>query len=324
MTFGALPADLEAENVFSACRHGRVGSHFVPDRSHASDADMTEPKRLAAATVLYHPDPALLTGLADGLRRAGLPLVAMCNSAFDPGLRATLEQQGGVTFIGDGANAGLGAALNAVMAAAESADFTHVILFDQDSTPSPDLPHALLERADTISGGLGAIGPRLTPPAGEGYRPIWYSHRGGGRPGARPVDFLPTSGSLIPIAAWRAVGPFRADFFIDAIDIEWSFRAWRAGFQVILADDLSMPHRWGQPDDRSRLPQIARQGALRNAYYLRNNAHSLRLPHIPWRWKMRLVPRLAAQTLALCIRGEGSGALRAIRAGWQGELGPIS
>ncbi len=296
----------------------------MPARSHASDAGMTEPMRLAAATVLYHPDPSLLTGLCDGLHRAGLPLVAMCNSTIDPDLRAALERQCGVTFLGDGTNAGLGAALNVVMTAAESAGFTHVILFDQDSTPSPDLPRALLERAHEIAGALGAIGPRLTPPPGESYKPIWYSYRGGGRPGARPVDFLPTSGSLIPIAAWRAVGPFRADFFIDGIDIEWSFRAWRTGFQVILADDIAMPHRWGQPDDRSRLPQIVRQGALRNAYYLRNNAHSLRLPHMPWRWKMRLVPRLAAQTLALCLRGEGRGALKAIRAGWRGELGPIS
>jgi rhamnosyltransferase len=285
---------------------------------------MTEAKRLAAATVLYNPDSALLTALCDGMRRSGTPMFVLCNSAIDADLRSALEREGGVTLLGNGTNIGLGAALNTVMEAADRAGFTHVILFDQDSTPDVDLPRALMERAAGAVGAIGAIGPRLTPPPGQGYKPIWYSLRGGGRPGWRPVDFLPTSGSLIPIAAWRRVGPFRADFFIDGIDVEWSFRAWKAGFLMILADDLTMPHRWGQPDDGTRRPQIVRQGSLRNAYYLRNNVYSLRLPHVPRTWKMRIVLRLAAQTLMLGLRGEGPEALRAIRAGWRGELGAIS
>ncbi len=288
-----------------------------------TESKLAEP-RLAAATVLYNPDAALLAALRDGLRLAGVPLLVVCNSALDPDLRQDLQRDAGVTLLGDGTNVGLGAALNAAMAAAEAAGFTHVLLFDQDSTPDRALPAALLERAAALPGPLGAIGPRLTPPPGQGYKAIWYSFRSGGRPGVQPVDFLPTSGSLVPVAAWRGVGPFRADFFIDGIDIEWSFRAWKAGFPIILADDIAMEHRWGQPKGRTAEPQIFRQGRLRNRYYLRNNVYSLRLPHVPWRWKARILLRLAAQTAALALRGEGTSALQAIRSGWRGELGAIT
>ncbi len=288
-----------------------------------SDTAMKNENRLAAAAVLYHPDATLLLALRDALLSSGTPLIVVCNSVLDADLKATLTGRGMVTLIGDGTNPGLGAALNAAMEAAESAGFTHVMLFDQDSSPGPELARALLDRADAVADHLGALGPWLTPPPGEGYKAIWYSFRSGGSPGARHVDFLPTSGSLIPVSAWRRIGPFRADFFIDGIDVEWSFRAWKAGYRMILADDLAMIHRWGQPGGQGRQLQIARQGPLRNAYHLRNSTHSLRLAHVPWRWKLRLAPRLAAQTLALCLRGEGPGAFRAIRAGWRGELGAI-
>ncbi len=285
---------------------------------------MTPQNRLAAATVIYHPSPEDLVMLCDAMRQSSTRLFVLCNSMLPSALRASLEQQDGITIIGDGTNIGLGAAMNAVMLAAESAGFTHVILFDQDSTPDPTIPLALLERAKIVEGPLGAIGPRLMPPSGMGYKPIWYSFRYGGQPGARPVDFLPSSGSLIPVAAWRRIGPFRDDFFIDGIDVEWSFRAWQAGFRVILAEDVTMTHRWGQPNDNARQPQIFRQGSLRNAYYMRNNAYSLRLAHVPLRWKMRIVTRLAFQLLALAMHGQGQTALKSIRAGWRGDLGALN
>ena len=280
--------------------------------------------RLVAATVLYKPEAGLLRTLCDALDEGKTSLIAICNSVLEPELRAGLERRATVTPLGDGENIGLGAALNHAMEAAEAAGFTHVMLFDQDSTPEPDLPSALLQRALSVGGNLGAIGPRLVPPPGEGYKPIWYSFRGSGPSSARPVDFLPTSGSVVPVAAWRAVGPFRADFFIDGIDIEWSFRAWAAGYRMVLADDLTMRHCWGQPAEDARRAQIFRQGGLRNAYYLRNAVHQLRLDHVPRRWKLRSAARLAAQTLLLAARGQGGSALKAIRAGWRGELGPLN
>ncbi len=281
---------------------------------------MTDPMRLAAATVLYEPDATLVISLCAALQDAATPLFAVCNSILDADIRDQLLRSG-VTLLGDGTNTGLGAGLNAAVGAAESAGFSHVILFDQDSTPTPQLLDTLLERAGSMTAPLGAIGPRLTPPPGEGYRAIWYSDRGGGLPNGQPVDFLPTSGSLLSITAWRTVGPFREDFFIDGVDIEWCFRAWSKGFQIILATDLAMIHRWGQPAGTLWRPQIFRQGHLRNAYYIRNNVYSLRMPHLPMRWKMRTLTRIAAQTLALCVTGGGRSAMRAIRAGWKGELG---
>ncbi len=279
---------------------------------------------LTAATVLYHPEPELLLALCRALESANIHLYAVRNSAIPSSLINALEGSESITLIGDGANVGLGAALNAAMEAAAARGFTHVLLLDQDSTPETNLPAALLERIKAIGIPVGAIAPRLIPPPAEGYKPIWYSFRAGGAPGALAVDFLPTSGSLVALNAWRVIGPFRADFFIDGIDVEWSFRAWAAGYSIILADDLSMRHCWGLPSENARRFQVLRQSQLRNAYYLRNSTYALRLPHLPWQWKLRSGARLAAQMLLLAARGQGDAALRAVLAGWRGELGPIS
>ena len=291
----------------------------------------TSPARVAAATVLYHPEPAVLRGLLGSLDAAGVPVFVFVNSALEAEVERLLAGSADIVVIQGAGNEGLGAGLNAAMARAADAGFSHVLLFDQDSSPDAALPGALLARMDSVAAlqarPLAALGPRLTPPAGEGYKPIWYSQRSGIlEQGVRPVDFLPTSGSLVGVAAWHAIGPFRADFHVDGIDLEWCFRAWRRGFAIGLADDLAMTHRWGQPGDGDGKPQILRQGPTRNYYYLRNAVFGLGLPHVPLRWKLRSAARLAIQAAILLARGSAADrrALgQALADAWRGRLGPI-
>uniref|UniRef100_UPI002586550B glycosyltransferase family 2 protein n=1 Tax=Acidiphilium sp. TaxID=527 RepID=UPI002586550B len=203
---------------------------------------------------------------------------------------------------------GLGAGLNALMSAAREEGFSTLILFDQDSVPTPDLIEKLAERwQDHSAKGhrLAAMGPRLGVPSDQGYKAIRYAWRG--KPlslGVAAVDFLPTSGSLVSIPAWVAVGPFRADYFIGSIDVEWGFRAWSQGYQSICLLDVEMAHRWGTPVEKlgqGWRPQIVRQSDLRTFYYLRNSIDMLRQSYIPWRWRVESAIRMIGQIGVLLI-----------------------
>lgn len=288
---------------------------------------------LAAATVLYRPDPAVLDALLAPLVEAGLRIVIFANGPLDDAIEARLARLPNLHLTRSPSNVGLGVGLNAVVEAAQSEGFGHVVLFDQDSTPDAALLPRLLDAflATQAQPGLrpAAIAPLLVAPENEAFLPPWYSRRP--KPpaeGVSAVDFLPTSGTLVSIPAWREVGPFRADYFIDGIDVEWCFRAWAKGFSCLLAENLHMVHRWGYvAEEGKRQPQILRQSDLRTFYYLRNAVEGLRLPHIPARWKLRVASRLALQCgLLLLHRKFGAPTrrllARAVSDGWTGRLGP--
>lgn len=288
---------------------------------------------LAAATVLYRPDAEVLDALLAPLVEAQLRIIIFINGPVSEAIEQRLAGRLNLRLIRSNENIGLGAGLNAVVAAAEGEGFGHIALFDQDSTPDAALLPRLLAAFDAVAKQSSippaVLGPVLVAPENEAFLPPWYSRRPTAlATGVTAVDFLPTSGTLVSIAAWRAIGPFRADYFIDGIDVEWCFRAWAKGFSCGLAEELRMVHRWGYVAEAGkRRPQILRQSDLRTYFYLRNAVEGLRLPHLPLRWRGRVALRLALQAGLLLVDrrfGRSTRRLvsRAICDGWAGRLGP--
>lgn len=281
-----------------------------------------------AAVVLHRPDPVILARLVASL--AGRAVFAFANGPLADDARAAMAGID-LRLTESADNIGQAAGLNAVARSAGRAGFGHVLLLDQDSEPPLGLIDSLSARAQAAAAQgvrIAVVAPLLTPPAGEGYRPIRYARRKAPAPaGLEAIDFAPTSGSLLSLAAYDAVGPFRDDFFIAGVDVEWGFRAWAAGWGSYLAGDLAMPHRWGEPSEAGggRTPQILRHAPLRNYYYARNVVATAGLAHVPWRWRATSCLTLAAQIGVLAVKG-GPGALAPARAGvadaLAGRLGP--
>lgn len=273
--------------------------------------------RACAGVVLYRPDKALLARQAEGLR--GRRVFAFANGPVDAEALAALAPTD-LRLIESQENVGLGRGLNVVMETAASEGFTHVMLLDQDSEPPPDLLDRLTSRCtalEALGEKIAVIAPRLVPPQEGFYKPIRYEwRRGGNGRDLAALDFAPTSGSLVSLAAFEAVGPFRDDFFIAGIDVEWGFRAWDRGWSSYLATDLVMPHRWGEAVSEEELgkPQILRHSNLRNYYYARNVIAVARLRHVPLSWRLRSSAALAAQIGLVALRGK-PGSLEPIRIG---------
>lgn len=283
--------------------------------------------RSCAGVVLYKPDTKLLKVLGHAL--AGRRLFAFANGPMDHQILAAFAGTD-LRLIESPTNVGLGVGLNAIAQAAFEDGFGHIMLLDQDSTPSLDLLDQLtvqslaLERQENVA----LIAPLLIPPSEGFYKPIHYQRRSLERAdGLVSLDFAPTSGSLVNRRAYETIGPFRDDFFIAGIDVEWGFRAWNLGWSTYLVPGLKMPHRWGE-DVRSEeiaKPQILRQTNVRNYYYARNVVATARLAHVPWRWRVKSAAALAAQLGLLAIRGDKGSAKPAwtgLIDGLRGRLGP--
>jgi rhamnosyltransferase len=289
--------------------------------------------RPAAGIVAFGPDPARLAGLLDAIAEGVGRVFVFVNAVIDAAALDDLLRRDRVEIIRSDINLGVGAGLNALTAAAAAAGFSRMLLFDQDSRPSSALVDALERAMDRLTEQgrrPAAVGPRLIAPAAE---PEFKAPRYPRRPGARrvpdltAVDFIATSGSLVDLAAVEAIGPFRSDFFIDAIDLEWGFRAWDRGYSIWRVDDIAMEHTIGGGSIRFFGLVMPDQKPFRMHAYLRNNAYGFRLPHVPLRWKLRQAPYLALQALAYAVRHRFDGeVLRTLGAGvwrgFKGDLGP--
>lgn len=285
------------------------------------------------AVVLFRPDPAQFLPLLDAIEAGGERAHYFLNGPIDPSLEARLALSPGAALLGADRNVGQAAGLNALARAATARGARRLLLLDQDSAAPPGLAGRLEQvwAREGAGRNLAAIGPLLTPPEGEGYRPLRYDWRAGPAGPLAEVDFLPTSGSLLDLAAFAQIGPFREDFFIGGVDVEWGWRARAAGYGSAVAREVAMAHRWGEPAavQGAGPPQILRQPRQRNYYYLRNAAYSLRLPHMPARWRLAMAARMAGQIGLLLARGadrrrDALAARRALADGWRGRLGPIA
>ena len=292
--------------------------------------DAAERAPVAAGIVSFHPDPALLLDLVAVLSRDVDRIYLFNNAPLDPALEMVLADYPRLAAIEAGSNLGVGVGLNVIALAASREGFERLVLFDQDSRPWPGLVPQLGDafgRLEALRRNPAAIAPRLVVPgggaAGASKAPR-YRARGGAEDGGTlvPVDFLPTSGTLFNLRILRETGLFRADFFIDAIDVEWCFRAWRRGFTCWLAGALPMEHTVGS----GTIPlgfglTMPDQRPFRMGTYLRNTVYGFRLRHVPLTWKLKQLAYLPLQVWGFARHhGFRAAALRPMLAGLRDGL----
>jgi rhamnosyltransferase len=299
--------------------------------------DQEPSRQTSAGIVIFHPDEdqlvRLVATVAPGLRE----VVVFANSEVTGALETELAAAAAPTscaVLRPGANVGLGAAYDAFVERARSAGDRFVFLLDQDSMPPGGAVGALSTLHDRLANAgerPAIVGPRPLDPQG---RPMKIAATGTTTPvmlalEATRVSFVISSGSLVDVATAEAVGSFRSDFFIDAIDLEWCFRANARGFSIWVAEQVRMDHRLGR--GVIRIPilglLLADQPPRRLYTFLRNQIAMLRLPHVPTAHKAKTLLSLPLRLPVYLVRNGFSGECRAairngLRDGFAGRLGP--
>ena len=255
---------------------------------------------LAIGLTLFHPSRTQVDDIVRRYAGSPHPVLAFDNGGLAHGDRATLETAG-VRLLSAGTNVGIAAALNAVVEAAALGGADAILLLDQDAQVGPEMLDALAQARNRLRGEnltCAVVGP-VPGRADASAKPPRVRPRPGRPPVGplQPVEYLATSGSLVDVAAFRAVGPFRADYFIDGVELEWCFRAWHVGYGCWMAADATIGHRVGGGTIRALGIETPRQPLFRMATYLRNSIYGWRLPHVPLAWKLRQLAYLPVQTV---------------------------
>ena len=286
----------------------------------------------------YQPDPDVCVRLE--LIREQVQRLVIVDNASDGTAVADLRdyaERTGALLVQNPVNLGIAAALNAGLRAAIAEGYEWVLTMDQDSTlragcvdalratAAPDIALVGANRREDIADAAPHrwVRPKREIPGFERARCEQLTDAG--------VTLVITSGTLTNVAAYRAAGPFREDFFIDMVDSEYCLRVRRHGYRIVVACDAHLDHRVGAKTPRAIGPVTlvpTHHSALRRYYLFRNCTVTLReygrsVPH----WMTYQVLALLEVLVGIVLFESGkAGKLRACALGvWdglRGRLGP--
>jgi rhamnosyltransferase len=266
---------------------------------------------IVAVVVTYHPELGTLFKLLCALiPQVSLSVVVDNGSAADIARWLPRRFHDSVVVIPLEENCGIAAAQNIGIATAKRKGADYVILFDQDSLPDDAMVGKLVSAAEHLRAEgkrLACVGPRYFDPRHDNPPPFLRVEglrlkrlTCDGNKVVR-VDYLVSSGCLIPMDVIEDVGSMREDLFIDYVDIEWGLRARYRGYQSYGVCTAKMRHSLGEKPVNFLFRSIPVHSPLRHYYHFRNAILIYRMSWVPLNWKLvdgsRLIMRYAFYTL---------------------------
>jgi rhamnosyltransferase len=157
-----------------------------------------------------------------------------------------------------------------------------IFLLDQDSGIDAAFFAAMIHAAAALGTDTFLIGPKIyeialgrcmpvIPPGKRFPKPFRIDER---TEGLFPTLCIISSGSAISAAAYRKLGPFRDDYFIEYIDIEYCLRARSRNVPVYMNAGVTLRQTNGRIDKRGRW-FTTNHAAWRRYYIARNSVHCL-------------------------------------------------
>jgi rhamnosyltransferase len=233
--------------------------------------------------VLYQPTGTFLDNLFKA--RAACPnVIAVDNSpCMDLRLYERLRAQG-IQMISNRNEGGLAGAYNrgAELLLARQCDL--IFLLDQDSDIDSSFFDGMIEAASDVAEDAFLIGPKIyeiqlekcmpvIPPDKRFPKPVRIDQQTAGL--FRTLCII-SSGSAISAAAYRRLGPFREDYFIEYVDVEYSLRAKRFNVPVYMNAAVTLRQTNGRIERHGKM-YTTNHAAWRRYYIARNTVHCLRL-----------------------------------------------
>jgi GT2 family glycosyltransferase len=232
--------------------------------------------------VLYQPEAQFLDNLLR-LSAACPNIAAVDNSPDpDPNLHALLRDRG-LHVILNWNKGGLAGAYNRGADALLALECEAFFLLDQDSEIENSFFEKMLEAADELRADEFLLGPKIYEVKLNKFMPALKPGRY--LPKGVPIEvrtsgLIPTmgvisSGSMISAAAYHRIGPFREDYFIEYVDVEYSMRTQRAGVPIYLNAAVTLRQNFGNIRRHGKRFST-NHAAWRRYYVARNCVHCFR------------------------------------------------
>lgn len=161
-------------------------------------------------------------------------------------------------------NKGMAVALNVLARAALEEGFSYILFLDQDSVASPCLVSKLLMNSESS---VGIVSPQVID------RNERMSNQAVDARGAIKVPRAITSGSLLNLKVFDAVGGYDERLFVDWVDFEFCDNLRVHGYEIVRVNDATLLHELGREEFAGSLPRRSPDGTVRmKAYYRTNHA----------------------------------------------------
>jgi rhamnosyltransferase len=239
-------------------------------------------KSFGLICVLYQPTEDFVGNLVRA--RAACPNVVAVDNSPEEDLRLheCLREQG-IQVIFNRNEGGLAGAYNkgAEVLVARQCDL--IFLLDQDSDIDASFFTGMMQAAAGLSGAF-LIGPKIYEIELQKCMPVIPPDKFFPKPfriddqiaGLFPTLCIISSGSAISAAAYRKLGAFREDYFIEYVDVEYSLRARSQSVPVYMNAAVTLRQNNGRIERHGKL-FTTNHAAWRRYYIARNMAHCLRL-----------------------------------------------
>jgi rhamnosyltransferase len=238
--------------------------------------------------VLYQPGEEFLGNLARA--QAVCPnVVAVDNSPeADLRLHESLREQG-IRVIFNRNEGGLAGAYNKGAEVLLALQCELIFLLDQDSETDASFFAGMTQAASELSTDTFLIGPKIyeielqkcmpvIPPGKRFPKPVRIDDQ---TAGLFATLCIISSGSAISAAAYRKLGAFREDYFIEYIDIEYSLRANSWNVPVYMNAAVTLRQTNGRIERHGNL-FTTNHAAWRRYYIARNAVHCLHVYRSHW------------------------------------------
>ncbi|MEP7263545.1 MAG: glycosyltransferase family 2 protein [Bacteroidota bacterium] len=195
-------------------------------------------ENICAVVITYNPAHVLLEEIESIIQQVAEVIIVDNGSSDKSILNLVSGKFPAVQIIRNSENAGIAAALNKGIDAAINKSHSWILQLDQDSVPEHDLVNELCRCIAMFNNENLAM-------AGCNYYINGKAHPYVSDQHYKKVMTLITSGSLLSAEAYQKNGGYREDFFIDAVDFEYSLRLKKAGFHSIITTKPLLHHSIG-------------------------------------------------------------------------------
>lgn len=248
--------------------------------------------RVLAVVVSYNGADSI-AGAVGALRGQSIPVLVVDNGSDGPTHQVLqdLARDAGVAVIRWAENRGVGAALNEGIREARRRHADWLLTMDQDSV--------------IADGYLEAFADAVWQDATRAcLAPAIESVTGADPDGPAPVAYAITSGTLVRLDLFDAVGDYDEGFFVDGIDFDFSLRVRGAGHRITRVPAARLGHQLGQAVALPRAFRrvYAQHGAVRRYYIARNFLYlaSRFVTRFPW-FVIKLGVALAIQAVLIAF-----------------------
>jgi rhamnosyltransferase len=192
--------------------------------------------KVAGVVVLYNPVDSFLENIRSYVDQVEMLFVIDNSETARADFVDEVKKFCNVTYRWMGGNAGIAAALNAGAELAITGQCDYVLLMDQDSSVPGNMVPVFKEFALNSKKNIG----------------ILYAHhvyhnypQPEEKDTVKEILTADTAGSFLNLSAYKKIGGFINELFIDYVDFEYCLRLRKNGFEIVQLNTVSLHQRLG-------------------------------------------------------------------------------